>query len=347
MLAVQADGGEIRTIEGMADADGTLHPMQQAFMENHGLQCGYCTPGMVMAATSLLRENPQPDRGRGAHRARGQPVPLHRLPQHRQVGARRGGRRRLSDARNISHANWRGSSHDSHRRSVDRHRSDGQRLLRKEDPALLTGEAVFTNDLDSTRARCTSPSLRSPYAHARIVSIDASAAAAMPGVVAVYTGADLADAWAAPMPCAWPVTDDMKNPAHYPLAIDTVRYVGDGVAVVLADSDAIAHDAIDAIDVQYEPLRGGHRPRGRPVRPGGHPRGPRHQPLVHVEALKVEGTEGAVDEALRRRRVHRQRAVRPATAASRWRWSRGRSWPCPSRSGATSRCTRRRRSRTS
>jgi carbon-monoxide dehydrogenase small subunit len=60
VLAVQADGMEVRTIEGMADADGTLHPMQQAFMENHGLQCGYCTPGMVMAATSLLEENPDP-----------------------------------------------------------------------------------------------------------------------------------------------------------------------------------------------------------------------------------------------------------------------------------------------
>ena len=60
LLAVQADGSSITTIEGMASADGTLHPMQQAFMENHGLQCGYCTPGMVMAATSLLDENPNP-----------------------------------------------------------------------------------------------------------------------------------------------------------------------------------------------------------------------------------------------------------------------------------------------
>jgi carbon-monoxide dehydrogenase small subunit len=59
MLAVQADGQSITTIEGMA-IDGVLHPMQQAFMENHGLQCGYCTPGMVMAATSLLQENPNP-----------------------------------------------------------------------------------------------------------------------------------------------------------------------------------------------------------------------------------------------------------------------------------------------
>jgi aerobic carbon-monoxide dehydrogenase small subunit len=60
LLAVQVDGQSMTTIEGLADPDGTLHPMQQAFMENHGLQCGYCTPGMVMAATSLLKENPNP-----------------------------------------------------------------------------------------------------------------------------------------------------------------------------------------------------------------------------------------------------------------------------------------------
>ena len=61
-LAVQARGEDITTIEGMA-TDGELHPMQQAFMECHGLQCGYCTPGMVMAATSLLAENPSPTEG--------------------------------------------------------------------------------------------------------------------------------------------------------------------------------------------------------------------------------------------------------------------------------------------
>lgn len=59
VLAVQADGHEITTIEGLANGD-QLHPMQQAFHENHGLQCGYCTPGMVMAATSLLKEVPNP-----------------------------------------------------------------------------------------------------------------------------------------------------------------------------------------------------------------------------------------------------------------------------------------------
>ncbi|HEX9548386.1 MAG TPA: (2Fe-2S)-binding protein [Acidimicrobiales bacterium] len=59
MLALQADGTEITTIEGLA-RDGELHPMQEAFRENHGLQCGYCTPGMVMAAVSLLKEHPDP-----------------------------------------------------------------------------------------------------------------------------------------------------------------------------------------------------------------------------------------------------------------------------------------------
>ncbi|UUX50025.1 (2Fe-2S)-binding protein [Nisaea acidiphila] len=59
MLAVQADGADVTTIEGLADGD-TLHPMQEAFRDNHGLQCGFCTPGMVMSAVDLLQKNPKP-----------------------------------------------------------------------------------------------------------------------------------------------------------------------------------------------------------------------------------------------------------------------------------------------
>jgi aerobic carbon-monoxide dehydrogenase small subunit len=66
MLAVQADGMEITTIEGLAH-DGQMHPMQEAFRENHGLQCGYCTPGMVMAAVSLLNEHPDPTESEVRH----------------------------------------------------------------------------------------------------------------------------------------------------------------------------------------------------------------------------------------------------------------------------------------
>jgi aerobic carbon-monoxide dehydrogenase small subunit len=60
VLALQAEGAQITTVEGVALADGSLHPMQQAFREQHGLQCGYCTPGMVMSALDLLQRNPQP-----------------------------------------------------------------------------------------------------------------------------------------------------------------------------------------------------------------------------------------------------------------------------------------------
>jgi aerobic carbon-monoxide dehydrogenase large subunit len=129
----------------------------------------------------------------------------------------------------------------------------GQRLLRREDPALLTGEAKYTNDLNLPGALHLAV-LRSPYAHARITSVDVKAAAAAPGVVAAYSGADVMPLWGSPMPCAWPVTADMKSPAHYPLAVSKAAYVGDGVACVLATSDAAARDAIELIDVQYEPL---------------------------------------------------------------------------------------------
>lgn len=70
MLAVQADGAEIMTIEGLADGD-TLHPMQSAFWEKHGLQCGFCTPGMIMTAVDLLEHNPDPTDGEIRHAIEG------------------------------------------------------------------------------------------------------------------------------------------------------------------------------------------------------------------------------------------------------------------------------------
>ena len=79
-------------------------------------------------------------------------------------------------------------------------------------------------------------------AHTRILGVDLPAALAAPGVVAAYSGADLTGLWAAPMPCAWPVTADM-NPPHYPVAVGKVAYVGDAVAVVLATSE-VGHTII-------------------------------------------------------------------------------------------------------
>jgi aerobic carbon-monoxide dehydrogenase large subunit len=129
----------------------------------------------------------------------------------------------------------------------------GQRLLRKEDARLLTGEARFVDDLQIPGALWLGM-VRSPFAHARIGNIDTSAATAMPGVRHVFTGDDLRDAWPTSMPCAWPVTEDMKAPEHWPVARDKACYVGDIVAVVVADSRYAAADAVDAVVVDYDPL---------------------------------------------------------------------------------------------
>jgi carbon-monoxide dehydrogenase large subunit len=129
----------------------------------------------------------------------------------------------------------------------------GERRLRKEDPALLTGEARYIDDIVIPGALWMGM-VRSPMAHARITGIDATAALATPGVVACFTGADLAGDWAAPMPCAWAVTEDMKAPEHQPVAAERACYVGDIVAVVVATSRTAAVDGIEGVDVTYEPL---------------------------------------------------------------------------------------------
>ena len=129
----------------------------------------------------------------------------------------------------------------------------GTRRRRKEDPALLTGESRFVDDLELTGALWVG-TVRSPFAHARITSIDTSAALVTDGVVAAYTGADLAAAWGGPMPCAWPVTDDMNNPAHHPMAQGKANFAGEIVALVLANDRYAATDGAEAVVVTYEEL---------------------------------------------------------------------------------------------
>ncbi len=104
-LAVSCNGASVTTIEGLAQG-GKLHPMQQAFQDNHGLQCGFCTPGMIMTSVDMVnRRGPRPRRGDDPARTRGQHLPLHRLPQHRQVGGAgraRNGRRRHAQGRRVT-----------------------------------------------------------------------------------------------------------------------------------------------------------------------------------------------------------------------------------------------------
>ena len=133
-------------------------------------------------------------------------------------------------------------------------RAFGASVLRLEDPRLITGKGRFVDNI-SLHGMVHMVVVRSPYAHAKVKSVDSSTAAGMPGVAAVYTGADMAAAGFGSIPCAWVVPDsDTKTPEHPPIAIDTVRYVGDAVAIVLADSEAEARDAAYAVDVDYETL---------------------------------------------------------------------------------------------
>ncbi len=129
----------------------------------------------------------------------------------------------------------------------------GSGIRRREDPRLLTGTALYTDDI-TLPLMVEAAMLRSPYAHARIRSIDTSAAAAASGVVAVFTGVDTEEALA-PVPTAWLLPDSEMKVASYPaIAKDTVRYVGDIVAVVVAENRYQAYDALDLINVDYEPL---------------------------------------------------------------------------------------------
>ncbi|HSP38383.1 MAG TPA: xanthine dehydrogenase family protein molybdopterin-binding subunit [Frankiaceae bacterium] len=133
----------------------------------------------------------------------------------------------------------------------------GQRELgrprkRKEDAKLITGQTTWTDNIQMPGMAHIAV-LRSPMAHARIASIDVSPALQRPGVFAAFTAADLGvDGMS--LPCAWPVTEDMVHPDHHPLATDEVRHLGDAVAIVCARDRYSAADALEAIEVDYDPL---------------------------------------------------------------------------------------------
>ena len=133
-----------------------------------------------------------------------------------------------------------------------RERIVGRSIKRREDPKLITGKGNYLDDI-KLPGMLHVALVRSPYAHANIVSIDASKALAMPGVVAVFTGADMMDI--NPMPAAWQA-GGVKNNAVTPraLAVGKVTLVGDPVAMVIAEDRYTARDAVDAVDVEYEPL---------------------------------------------------------------------------------------------
>lgn len=129
----------------------------------------------------------------------------------------------------------------------------GAKIKRREDPRLIAGKASYTDDI-KLAGLLHAVIVRSPHAHARITRIDMASARQTPGVVAVFTGADLTGK-VGPLPCAWLIPNsELKTPPHPAIAVDRVRYVGDAVAVVVADDRYSARDGAEMVQVEYEPL---------------------------------------------------------------------------------------------
>ena len=257
-LAVEADGREVLTVEGLADGE-TLHPVQQAFVDAGAVQCGFCTSGMLLTTRALLAENATPAREQILHDLRGS---LCRCTGYRKIidaveschGAAEGPREGDLEAGVLSggpemaprsptlgraHAPpWRASGSGSPR-------VIGSPVRRVDAFEKVTGRARYVTDLvlpGMAHARV----LRSPHAHARLSRVEASRARALPGVVAVLTGADL----------TW--CDPYHGPAFRDrpiLAIDVVRFEGEPVAAGAAVDEATAAAALDLIEVDYAPER--------------------------------------------------------------------------------------------
>src|SRR5690349_23452476 len=128
----------------------------------------------------------------------------------------------------------------------------GARVRRKEDPRFLTGRGLYTDDV-RLPGTVHAAFVRSPYAHARIVGIDLGAARATPGVLAVYTGKDLADGGVNGIPVGW-LLPGLKPSNHHAIAVEKVHYVGEAVAIVVADSPYTARDAAERVVVDFDPL---------------------------------------------------------------------------------------------
>ena len=173
----------------------------------------------------------------------------------------------------------------------------GASVKRKEDYRFLTGAGNYTDDINLP-GQTYACFVRSPHAHAIIRGIDKSAALAAPGAIAVFTGEDLAAAKVGGLPCGWLITDvngqPMKEPPHPPLAQGKVRYVGDHVAVVIAETYWQAKDAAELVEVDYETLPSVVRPADA-LKPGA--------PAVHDIApdnasyVWGHGDKAAVDKA--------------------------------------------------
>ncbi|GAB3995957.1 xanthine dehydrogenase family protein molybdopterin-binding subunit [Nocardioides marmoraquaticus] len=185
--------------------------------------------------------------------------------------------------------------------STETAREIGRDRRRKEDQRLITGRTRWTDNIQ-LHGMLHLAMVRSPFAHAKITSIDTSEAENAPNVVAVYTGADL-DESAGALINAWPITPDQVTPPHLPLPADRVSFAGEAVAVVVARSAAEARDAAELVDVDYEEL-----PAALDLKEAAadtvlaHPDLGTNKSALWVFDSKEAGTGGDVEEAIAKAR---------------------------------------------
>jgi 4-hydroxybenzoyl-CoA reductase subunit alpha len=232
LLAADMDGRKITTVEGLA-RDGELSPVQKAFVNEGAIQCGYCTPGAVVAATALLEKNPDPTTDQIKEALSGN---LCRCTGYAGI---------LRAVRNVD--KYRGDhtpANETPKPPGRKHSTVGVSMPRVDAADKVTGRALYTDDIHLPNM-VHGKILGSPIAHGRLKRIDTSKARALPGVLAVITGADVTD------------TQYGVSPARYDehvLAKDKVRHVGDEVAAVAAIDEKTAERACSLIEVEYEEL---------------------------------------------------------------------------------------------
>jgi len=281
MLAAQAEGHKVVTIEGLGEhpeqgwkKTGGLHPLQQAFIETGAIQCGYCTPGQILAAKSLLDKNPNPSEAevreaiagvlcrctgytkpvqavlRAAAAMRGEAVEPIEIGGLLDFGSAGPGSEDMGGIPSSGpETQTRVTPKIITTPQVKEWQTVGKPEKKVDAVKLAQGKPAFTADIEK-RGMLVAKVLHSPHAHARIKSIDASKAKAIPGVAAVLTWQDI--------PRVVYSTAGQSDPIPGPLdcfSLDNkVRFVGDRVAFVAAETAEIADLAVSKIEVEYEAL---------------------------------------------------------------------------------------------
>ncbi len=228
VLALQAQGREITTIEGLGKPDA-LDPVQQAMVQCGGIQCGFCTPGMVLSLKGLFNREPEPD----AEQVR---------TAISSNLCRCTGYTKILDAAQALCAGTPETGTPETGSADDAEDAIGARMVRTDAVEKVTGAAVYAEDVRLPRM-IYGALVRSARAHARILSIDTSAAARQPQVRAIVTGRDMKLGY-----YGYELHDQRV------FALDKVRYLGEPVAAVAADTPAAARAAAALVKVEYEEL---------------------------------------------------------------------------------------------